>query len=65
MPDVASGFVECEECTEESVSIQYRSSILIICPKKPCNVTIKQKSSLNQTRVKRDLVVGLQNPSAK
>ena len=65
MPDVASGFVECEECTEESVSIQYRSSIFVIRPIKSCNVMIKQKSSLNQTRVKRVLMFGLQKPSAK
>ena len=30
-----------------------------------CNVKIRQKSSLDQTRVKGVLVVGLQNPSAK
>ena len=65
MPDVASGCFECEECRKEFVSIQYRSSIYVICPIKSCNVKIKQKSSLKQTRVKEVLVVGLQKPSAE
>ena len=60
MPDVAPGFVECEECTKESVSIQYQSRIFVIRRIKSCNVKIKQKSSLNQTRVKGVLVIGLQ-----
>ena len=38
--EVVLGFIECGECTKESVSIQYLSSILVIRPIKSCNVNI-------------------------
>ena len=60
MPDVASSFVECEECTKNLFQSNIRSSIFVIRPIKSCNVKIKQKSLLNQTKVKGVLVVGLQ-----
>ena len=65
MSDDASGFVECEERKKESVSIQCRSPIFVILPIESCNVNIKQKSSVNQRRVRGVLVVGLQKPSAE
>ena len=65
MLDVIFGFCGCGECTKESVSIQYQSSLFGIRPIMSCNVNIKLKSSLNQTKVKGVLVVGSQKPSAK
>ena len=65
MPEAVLDFIGCGECTKESVSIQYLSSILVIRPIKSCRVKIRQYSSLNQTRVKGVFVVGLQKPSAK
>ena len=65
IPEEISVLFGKEEWIKESVSMQYLSLISVILPTKSWSVKIRQKSSLNQTRVKGVLVVGLQKPSAK
>ena len=42
IPEVVLDFIGCGECTKESVSIHYLSSILAIRPIKSCNVKMRQ-----------------------
>ena len=65
MPEAASGFIECEKVYKRVCFNPIGILDFGHWSKKSCNVKIKQKSSLKQTRVKGVLVVGLQKPSAK
>ena len=65
IPEIFLSFDGCEECTKEFNSIQNQYTISVIRPIKSCNVNIRQKPSLNQTRVKGVFEVGLQKTSAK
>ena len=63
IPSVWRFSVMFEDSMKLSVSIQYRSLILVILPMSSCNRNIRQNFSSNHVNVYGVLVVGLQNPS--